>query len=60
VRSTPAAANDLAQALGDLPLALVQAAGYLDLRDLPIERYLELYRDRDAAGRAAGHRSIQD
>ncbi|GAA3432275.1 hypothetical protein GCM10018954_018780 [Kutzneria kofuensis] len=51
VRYNPVAADDLAQALGDLPLALVQAAGYLDLRDLPIERYLELYRDRDAAGR---------
>ncbi|NUT53155.1 MAG: hypothetical protein HOV94_38600 [Saccharothrix sp.] len=50
-RYDPAAAGDLAQALGDLPLALVQATGYLDLRDLPIEAYLELYRDRDAAGR---------
>ncbi|WP_165939927.1 DUF7779 domain-containing protein [Saccharopolyspora aridisoli] len=50
-RYDPAAANELAQVLGDLPLALVQAAGYLDRRDLPIERYLELYRDRDAAGR---------
>ncbi|MFJ8966687.1 NB-ARC domain-containing protein [Lentzea sp. NPDC102401] len=49
-RGDPAAADALAQALGDLALALVQATAYVDLHDLPIARYLELYRDRDSAG----------
>lgn len=44
------AADELAALLGDMPLALAQAAGYMDLHHLPIASYLELYRDRDAAG----------
>jgi hypothetical protein len=44
-------ADELAKTLGDLPLALAQAAGYLDLHDLPISTYLALYQDRHAVGR---------
>ena len=44
-------AGTLAELLGDLPLALAQAASWLDLHgDPPIARYLGLYRDRAAAG----------
>ena len=39
------AAGNLAEELGDLPLALAQAAAYIDARSMTIRRYLELYRD---------------
>ena len=41
----PEAAGELADELGDLPLALAQAAAYIDTRSMTIRRYLELYRD---------------
>ena len=41
----PEAAGELAEELGDLPLALAQAAAYIDTRSMTIRRYLELYRD---------------
>jgi tetratricopeptide (TPR) repeat protein len=45
-------AERLAEAVGDLPLALAQAAGYLDVHGgLSVRRYLEIYADRQAAGR---------
>jgi len=40
----------LAALLGYLPLALAQAVSYLDRHDLSMAGYLDLYRDRDAAG----------
>jgi tetratricopeptide (TPR) repeat protein len=43
-----AAASELAEALGDLPLALAQAAGYLADSGLSIASYLELFRQRRA------------
>ncbi|WNV85074.1 NB-ARC domain-containing protein [Umezawaea sp. Da 62-37] len=49
-------AGELAWTLGDLPLALAQAAAYLDLYDLPIESYLVLYQDSEAAGRLLAQR----
>ena len=52
-------ANALAEALGDLPLALEQAAAFLDQTGLPAAEYLDLLRVRArelyARGRAAGH-----
>jgi NB-ARC domain len=39
-------ANALAEALGDLPLALEQAAAYLVENSTPVGEYLELLRDR--------------
>ena len=39
------AAGELAEELGDLPLALAQAAAYIDTRSMTIRKYLELYRD---------------
>ena len=41
----PEAANALAEGLGDLPLALAQAAAYIESYDLLVEQYLNLYRD---------------
>ena len=41
----PKAAGELADELGNLPLALAQAAAYIDTRSMTIGRYLELYRD---------------
>jgi Tfp pilus assembly protein PilF len=41
----PEAAAALADELGDLPLALAQAAAYVDTRAITIHRYLESYRD---------------
>jgi tetratricopeptide (TPR) repeat protein len=40
-------AENLADALGDLPLALAQAASHLDLYGLSIAGYLRLYRERE-------------
>jgi tetratricopeptide (TPR) repeat protein len=39
------AAADLAEELSDLPLALAQAADYIEKRSMTIRGYLELYRD---------------
>jgi tetratricopeptide (TPR) repeat protein len=44
-----AAAERLAEALGDLPLALEQAAAYCEAEQLPLGSYLDLFR-ADAAG----------
>ena len=44
-RDEPDAAADLAGELGDLPLALAQAAAYIDTRAVTIGGYLALYRD---------------
>ena len=41
----PKAAVELADELGDLPLALAQAAAYIDTQSMTIGGYLELYRD---------------
>ena len=42
--------STLAAVLGHLPLALAQAVSYLDRHDLSVAGYLDLYRDREAAG----------
>jgi Tfp pilus assembly protein PilF len=44
-RAEPDAAGELAGELGDLPLALAQAAAYIDERAVTISGYLALYRD---------------
>jgi tetratricopeptide (TPR) repeat protein len=44
-RTEPDAAAELAAELGDLPLALAQAAAYIDARALTVNSYLALYRD---------------
>jgi hypothetical protein len=44
-RVEPEAAGELAGELGDLPLALAQAAAYIDARAATISGYLALYRD---------------
>lgn len=57
----PNAAGHLAQELGDLPLALAQAAAYIDKHGISIEIFLAVYRDH-AAGkklRAAGLDNIE-
>ncbi len=46
--ASEAEANRLAEALGDLPLALAQAAGFLAETGLPIEHYLRLLDTRAA------------
>ncbi|MFI6128482.1 tetratricopeptide repeat protein [Micromonospora sp. NPDC051141] len=46
----------LAEELGDLPLALSQAAGYVDVNGMSISRYLDLYRDKRSAGRLLAQR----
>jgi tetratricopeptide (TPR) repeat protein len=50
-RPEPEAAGDLAAELGDLPLALAQAAAYIDARAVTIGGYLALYRDPGLARR---------
>src|SRR5262249_39619519 len=47
----PEAARELAAELGDLPLALAQAAAYIDTRATTISGYLTLYRDSSIARR---------
>jgi hypothetical protein len=53
------AARELAEELGGLPLALEQAAAYMQATDTTVARYLSLFRDRQAdllaRGEAAGH-----
>jgi Tfp pilus assembly protein PilF len=44
-RDEPDAAAELAGELGDLPLALAQAAAYIDTRSVTVGDYLALYRD---------------
>jgi tetratricopeptide (TPR) repeat protein len=41
----PGPADELAEELGDLPLALAQAAAYIDTRSMTVRGYLDLYRD---------------
>jgi Tfp pilus assembly protein PilF len=55
-RDEAEAADALAAELGDLPLALAQAAAYIDTHDVTIGHYLALYRDPDVGRRlrAAG------
>ena len=52
-------ARDLAVELGGLPLALEQAAAYIQATGMTLARYLPLFRDRQAdllaRGEAAGH-----
>ncbi|MBO0803218.1 MAG: tetratricopeptide repeat protein [Nocardiopsaceae bacterium] len=54
-----AAAADLADELGGLPLALAQAAAYMQATAMSMRAYLELFRARQAdllaRGEAAGH-----
>ncbi len=54
-----AAARELAAELGGLPLALEQAAAYMQATGTPLAGYLPLFRDRQAdllaRGEAAGH-----
>ena len=54
-----AAARELAEGLGGLPLALEQAAAYMQAADTTVAGYLSLFRDRQAElltrGEAAGH-----
>jgi Tfp pilus assembly protein PilF len=45
------AAGELADELGDLPLALAQAAAYIDRQSITIAGYLGLYRDTALAAR---------
>jgi tetratricopeptide (TPR) repeat protein len=54
-RKEPAAAGELADELGDLPLALAQAAAYIDTRAATISGYLTLYRDPEIARRLRAH-----
>jgi hypothetical protein len=50
-REEPEAAAELAGELGDLPLALAQAAAYVDTRAVTVGGYLALYRDSVRASR---------
>ena len=50
-RDEPDAAAELAEELGDLPLALAQAAAYIDTRSVTVGGYLALYRDPALARR---------
>jgi tetratricopeptide (TPR) repeat protein len=54
-RIAPEQADALAELLGDLPLALGQAAGYLHRTRMPPERYLRLWRTRSEDLLARGH-----
>ncbi|GAA3389133.1 tetratricopeptide repeat protein [Cryptosporangium minutisporangium] len=56
---TRAAADSLAAELGDLPLALAQAAAYVETHGLSIGGYLALYREQAGAGRLLAER-IED
>jgi tetratricopeptide (TPR) repeat protein len=50
-RDEPDAAAELAQELGDLPLALAQAASFVDTLSRTVGEYLALYRDPEQACR---------
>jgi tetratricopeptide (TPR) repeat protein len=47
----PEAAGQLAEELGDLPLALAQAAAYIDTHGLTVSSYLALYRNPEIGRR---------
>jgi hypothetical protein len=57
-----AAARELAAGLGGLPLALEQAAAYMQATGTTLARYLRLFRDRQAdllaRGEVAGHPDV--
>ncbi len=53
-RVEPKAAGALAEQLGDLPLALAQAAAYVDAYAISFDRYLGLYREASQRLLAAG------
>jgi hypothetical protein len=55
-RYEAAAADQLARLLGDLPLALAQAAGHMTVCDQSVGGYLAVYRDRSAAGKLLARR----
>jgi hypothetical protein len=46
--SDPDEAKALAEELGGLPLALAQAAGYMEATGRPLQEYFELYKERRA------------
>jgi tetratricopeptide (TPR) repeat protein len=48
-------ADQLTDELGDLPLAIAQAAGYIDTNNTPPERYLQLFRTKRDQLLAKGH-----
>jgi hypothetical protein len=50
-RREPQSAADLAETLGDLPLAIAQAAAFIETRAMSISAYLNLYRDPAVARR---------
>jgi tetratricopeptide (TPR) repeat protein len=54
-RSDADGAAALAEALGHLPLALEQASAYMEERETPFARYLQLYRGRGGAKLLARH-----
>ena len=47
-------ADELADALGDLPLALEQAAAYMEERAVSLADYLKLFRERSSGGTGEG------
>ncbi|MET9631737.1 FxSxx-COOH system tetratricopeptide repeat protein [Lentzea sp. NPDC006480] len=47
-RRVPAASDELAELLGDLPLAIEQAAAYLETTGLPPDEYIALFHQRAA------------
>ena len=51
------AADELAEELGDLPLALEQAAAYLEQTGMPLNTYLAAYQRRRQQLLAKGRRS---
>jgi hypothetical protein len=53
-RDEPDAAAELAEELGDLPLALAQAAAYIDINEITVGRYLASYRKPALARRLRG------
>jgi tetratricopeptide (TPR) repeat protein len=48
-------ANELADQLGDLPLAIEQVAAYLEATDTPVESYLPMFRTQAQRLLADGH-----
>jgi len=63
-RATTGEIEDLADLLGDLPLALEQAAAYVDATNLPPADYLNLFRARAGgmlrAGKVVGYNPGRD
>ena len=52
--------RQLAELLGDLPLALAQAIGYMDVHGISVDKFLALYRDRDGAGQLLAELRAQE